>query len=582
MKELKYLNKFFLKYRNKIIIGILITIIARIFALVAPNLVGDSITLIEKYFLESSINENLLKEKLLINIFLIIGSAFVAGIFTFLMRQTLINVSRYIEFDLKNEIYNKYQELDQKFYKNNRTGDLMNRISEDVSKVRMYVGPALMYTINTIALFIIIISYMISVAPALTAYTIIPLPILSFLIFKLSKKINIKSKKVQESLSRITTYTQESFSGISVIKSNTIEKEVINSMMNYSNDTKQKNIDLAKFQSWFFPMMILLIGISNIIVIFIGGKQYINNEIDLGVLAEFIIYVTMLTWPVATVGWVTSIVQQAEASQKRINEFLKEKSNIKNQFYENYDFKGEIEFNNVKLIYPETKIVAINNLSFKIDNGKSLGIIGGVGSGKSTIAELILRNYDPNNGEVLIDNKDLKKHNLNIVRQNIGYVPQSTFLFSDSISNNIKFGNINASEDDVIRFSKFANVHKDIDSFYDKYNSVLGERGINLSGGQRQRIAIARALIKKPKIIILDDSLSAVDTETEDKIFKNILNDITNCTKIIISHRISTVKHCDKIIVMNEGEKVQEGSHSELIKIEGYYSEIYNQQIKGK
>jgi len=498
------------------------------------------------------------------------------------MRQTLINVSRYIEFDLKNEIYNKYQELDQKFYKNNRTGDLMNRISEDVSKVRMYVGPALMYTINTIALFIIIISYMISVAPALTAYTIIPLPILSFLIFKLSKKINIKSKKVQESLSRITTYTQESFSGISVIKSNTIEKEVINSMMNYSNDIKQKNIDLAKFQSWFFPMMILLIGISNIIVIFIGGKQYINNEIDLGVLAEFIIYVTMLTWPVATVGWVTSIVQQAEASQKRINEFLKEKSSIKNQFYNNYDFKGEIEFNNVKLIYPETKIVAINNLSFKIDNGKSLGIIGGVGSGKSTIAELILRNYDPNNGEVLIDNKDLKKHNLDIVRQNIGYVPQSTFLFSDSISNNIKFGNINASEDDVIRFSKFANVHKDIDSFYDKYNSVLGERGINLSGGQRQRIAIARALIKKPKIIILDDSLSAVDTETEDKIFRNILNDITNCTKIIISHRISTVKHCDKIIVMNEGEKVQEGSHSELIKIEGYYSEIYNQQIKGK
>ena len=582
MKELKYLNKFFLKYRNKIIIGILITIIARIFALVAPNLVGDSITLIEKYFLENSISENLLKEKLLINIFLIIGSAFVAGIFTFLMRQTLINVSRYIEFDLKNEIYNKYQELDQKFYKNNRTGDLMNRISEDVSKVRMYVGPALMYTINTIALFIIIISYMVSVAPTLTAYTIIPLPILSFLIFKLSKKINIKSKKVQESLSRITTYTQESFSGISVIKSNTIEKEVVNSMMNYSNDTKQKNIDLAKFQSWFFPMMILLIGISNIIVIYIGGKQYINNQIDLGVLAEFIIYVTMLTWPVATVGWVTSIVQQAEASQKRINEFLKEKSNIKNLFNDNYDFKGEIEFNNVKLIYPETKIVAINNLSFKIDNGKSLGIIGGVGSGKSTIAELILRNYDPNNGEIMIDNKNLKKHNLDIVRQNIGYVPQSTFLFSDSISNNIKFGNINASNEDVIRFSKFANVHKDIDSFYEKYNSILGERGINLSGGQRQRIAIARALIKKPKIIILDDSLSAVDTETEDKIFRNILNDITNCTKIIISHRISTVKHCDKIIVMNEGEKVQEGSHSELIKKEGYYSEIYNQQIKGK
>ena len=582
MKELRYLNKFFLKYRNRIIIGIIITIIARIFALIAPNLVGDSITLIENYFLDKSIENDILKEKLLINIFLIIGSAFLAGILTFLMRQTLINVSRFIEFDLKNEIYNKYQALDQKFYKNNRTGDLMNRISEDVSKVRMYVGPALMYTINTISLFVIIISYMISVAPTLTLYTIIPLPILSFLIFKLSKKINIKSKKVQESLSRITTYTQESFSGISVIKSNTIQNEVINSMMNYSNDTKQKNIDLAKFQSWFFPMMILLIGISNIIVIFIGGKQYINGEIDLGVLAEFIIYVTMLTWPVATVGWVTSIVQQAEASQKRINEFLNVKSNIENNANDNYDLKGEIEFNNVKLIYPETKIVAINNLSFKINQGKSLGIIGGVGSGKSTIAELILRNYDPNSGEILIDKKNLKKHNLDIIRQNIGYVPQTTFLFSDSISNNIKFGNVNAGDEDVIRFSKFANVHKDIKSFYDKYNSILGERGINLSGGQRQRIAIARALIKEPKIIILDDSLSAVDTETEDKIFRNILNYVSNCTKIIISHRISTLKHCDKIIVLNEGKKIQEGSHSELISKDGYYNDIYNQQIKSK
>ena len=582
MKELKYLNKFFLKYKQKIIIGILITIIARVFALVAPNLVGDSITLIENYFLDKSINNNDLKDKLLINIFLIISSAVLAGIFTFLMRQALINVSRYIEYDLKNEIYNKYQVLNQSFYKNNRTGDLMNRISEDVSKVRMYVGPALMYTINTIALFVIIISYMISIAPLLTLYTIIPLPILSYLIFKLSKKINIKSKKVQESLSKITTFTQESFSGISVIKSNTIEKEVINSMMNYSYDTKQKNIDLAKFQSWFFPMMILLIGVSNIIVIYVGGKQYINNQIDLGVLAEFIIYVTMLTWPVATVGWVTSIVQQAEASQKRINEFLKVKSKIVNKSLRLYDILGKIEFKNISLIYPETKVVALNNLSFEINQGKSLGIIGGVGSGKSTIAELILRNYDPNNGEVLIDDKNLKKHNLNIIRQNIGYVPQNTFLFSDTILNNIKFGNIEASNDDVIRFAKFSNVHNDIDEFYNKYNSVLGERGINLSGGQRQRIAISRALIKKPSILILDDSLSAVDTETEDKIFKNILNNIPDCTKIVISHRISTVKYCDKIIVINDGKKVEEGNHLKLVENGGYYYEIYNQQIKGK
>ena len=582
MIELKYLNKFFFKYKQKIIIGILITIVARVFALVAPNLVGDSITIIENFYLNKSINNIDLKDKLLINIFLIVGSAILAGVFTFLMRQTLINVSRYIEYDLKNEIYNKYQELDQSFYKNNRTGDLMNRISEDVSKVRMYVGPALMYTINTVALFVIIISYMVSVAPLLTAYTIIPLPILSYLIFKLSKKINIKSKKVQESLSRITTFTQESFSGISVIKSNTIEKEVIKSMMNRSEDTKQKNIDLAKFQSWFFPMMLLLIGVSNIIVIYIGGKQYINNEIDLGVLAEFIIYVTMLTWPVATVGWVTSIVQQAEASQKRINEFLKEKSKISNKCNKKYNLEGKVEFNNITLVYPETKIIALNKLSFEINVGKSLGIIGNVGSGKSTIAELILRNYDPDIGEVRIDGKNIKSHNLNILRQNIGYVPQNTFLFSDTIFSNIKFGDTNATFEEIVKFSKISNVHKDIIGFNNKYDSVLGERGINLSGGQRQRIAIARALIKKPKVLILDDSLSAVDTETEDNIFKNILNDINDCTKIIISHRISTVKKCDKIIVINNGKKIQEGNHLELIELDGYYHEIYNQQIKGK
>ena len=582
MKELKYLNKFFFKYKQKIIIGILITIVARVFALVAPNLVGDSITIIENFYLNKSINNIDLKDKLLINIFLIVGSAILAGVFTFLMRQTLINVSRYIEYDLKNEIYNKYQELDQSFYKNNRTGDLMNRISEDVSKVRMYVGPALMYTINTVALFVIIISYMVSVAPLLTAYTIIPLPILSYLIFKLSKKINIKSKKVQESLSKITTFTQESFSGISVIKSNTIEKEVIKSMMNRSEDTKQKNIDLAKFQSWFFPMMLLLIGVSNIIVIYIGGKQYINNEIDLGVLAEFIIYVTMLTWPVATVGWVTSIVQQAEASQKRINEFLKEKSKISNKCNKKYNIEGKVEFNNITLVYPETKIIALNKLSFEINVGKSLGIIGNVGSGKSSIAELILRNYDPDIGEVRIDGKNIKSHNLNILRQNIGYVPQNTFLFSDTIFSNIKFGDNNATYEEIVKFSKISNVHNDIIGFNNKYDSVLGERGINLSGGQRQRIAIARALIKKPKVLILDDSLSAVDTETEDNIFKNILNDINDCTKIIISHRISTVKKCDKIIVINNGKKIQEGNHLELIELDGYYHEIYNQQIKGK
>ena len=582
MKELKYLNKFFFKYRNRIVIGVLITIIARIFALVAPNLIGDSITLIEKYFLLEEISRENLEKNLLNNILLIVGSALTAAVFTFLMRQTLINMSRFIEFDLKNVIYSKYQELDQTFYKVNRTGDLMNRISEDVSKVRMYVGPALMYTINTATLFVIIISYMISVSPSLTIYTIIPLPFLSYLIFKLSKHINIKSKSVQESLSKLTTFTQESFSGISVIKSNTIEDVVINQMSEYSDDTKQKNIDLAKFQSWFFPLMILLIGISNLIVIFVGGNKYIIGEIELGILAEFIIYVNMLTWPVATVGWVTSIVQQAEASQKRINEFLKQKTRIENLNKKQYEIFGDIKFEHVTYEYEETNIKALNNLSFEIKKGQSLGILGGVGTGKSTIAELIVRNFDPTIGKVFIDGKNLRKHNLDLIRKNVGYVPQSTFLFSDTILNNIKFGNPESSFEKIIKYAKISNVHDDIMKFGEQYNSVLGERGINISGGQKQRIAIARAMIKEPSILILDDSLSAVDTKTEDLIFKNVFKKESTSTKIIISHRVSTLKYCDNIIVLKDGEIIQSGNHNKLKNEAGYYKEIYSEQMEAK
>ena len=582
MVELKYLNKFFFKYRNRIVIGVLITIIARIFALVAPNLIGDSITLIEKYFLLEEISRENLEKNLLNNILLIVGSALTAAVFTFLMRQTLINMSRFIEFDLKNVIYSKYQELDQTFYKVNRTGDLMNRISEDVSKVRMYVGPALMYTINTVALFVIIISYMISVSPSLTLYTIIPLPFLSYLIFKLSKHINIKSKSVQDSLSKLTTFTQESFSGISIIKSNTIEDVVVNQMSEYSDDTKQKNIDLAKFQSWFFPLMILLIGISNLIVIFVGGNKYIIGEIELGILAEFIIYVNMLTWPVATVGWVTSIVQQAEASQKRINEFLKQKTRIENLNKKQYEIFGDIKFEHVTYQYEETNIKALNNLSFEIKKGQSLGILGGVGTGKSTIAELIVRNFDPKIGKVFIDGKDLRKHNLDLIRKNVGYVPQSTFLFSDTILNNIKFGNPESSFEKIIKYAKISNIHDDIMKFGEQYNSVLGERGINISGGQKQRIAIARAMIKEPSILILDDSLSAVDTKTEDLIFKNVFKKESTSTKIIISHRVSTLKYCDNIIVLKDGEIIQSGNHNKLKNEAGYYKEIYSEQMEAK
>ena len=578
MGELKYLNKFFYEYRSKIIIGIIITIIARIFALVAPNLIGNSITLIEQYTLNNSIELGYLKEQLLKNIIFIILSALIAGLFTFIMRQTLINVSRFIEYDLKNEIFQKYQELNVKFYKNNRVGDLMNRISEDVSKVRMYVGPALMYTINTISLFVIIITYMISIDSKLTMYTIIPLPILSILIYKLSRQINIKSKKVQESLSKLTTFSQESFSGISIIKSNTIEDKVNDFMIEFSSETKDKSIDLAKFQSWFFPMMLLLIGCSNILVIFIGGNQYINGEINLGVLAEFIIYVNMLTWPVATVGWVTSIVQQAEASQKRINEFLSEKNEIISVNQNDYKIKGELEFKGVSLKYPETNIEALSEIDFKINIGQSLGIIGSVGSGKSTILELIVRNYDPDSGKILIDNKNLKDHNIEVIRRDIGYVPQTTFLFSDTIYNNINFGNINSKAEDIQYFSKIACIHDDIMSFPKKYASMLGERGINLSGGQKQRLAIARALIKNPQILILDDSLSALDTETEHNVIKNLKKEIKDITKIIVSHRISTIEKCDLIIVLNNGKVIECGTHKKLCEINGYYKETYDKQ----
>ena len=578
MGELKYLNKFFYDYRSKIIIGIIITIIARIFALVAPNLIGNSITLIEQYTLNNSVELGYLKEQLLKNIIFIILSALIAGLFTFIMRQTLINVSRFIEYDLKNEIFQKYQELNVKFYKNNRVGDLMNRISEDVSKVRMYVGPALMYTINTISLFVIIITYMISIDPKLTMYTIIPLPILSILIYKLSRQINIKSKRVQESLSKLTTFSQESFSGISIIKSNTIEDKVNDFMIEFSSETKDKSVDLAKFQSWFFPMMLLLIGCSNILVIFIGGNQYINGEINLGVLAEFIIYVNMLTWPVATVGWVTSIVQQAEASQKRINEFLSEKNEIISANNNDYKIKGELEFKRVGLKYPETNIEALSEIDFKINTGQSLGIIGSVGSGKSTVLELIVRNYDPDSGKILIDNKNLKDHNIEVIRRDIGYVPQTTFLFSDTIYNNINFGNINSKAEDIQYYSKIACIHDDIMSFPKKYASMLGERGINLSGGQKQRLAIARALIKKPQILILDDSLSALDTETEHNVIKNLNKKIKDITKIIVSHRISTIEKCDLILVLNNGKVIEYGTHKKLCEINGYYKETYDKQ----
>ena len=582
MKELKFLNKFLYKYRIKLIIGFFITVTARIFALIAPNLVGNSITLIENYVLSSSIDLDVLKERLVINILLIIGSALIAGVFTFIMRQMIINVSRFIEFDLKNIIYKKYQNLDFDFYKNNRTGDLMNRISEDVSKVRMYVGPAIMYTINTITLFIIVVSYMFSVAPKLTMYTLIPLPILSIIIYKISRIINIRSKIVQEYLSKLTTFTQEAFSGVKIIKTYTIEDFTNQKLEKLASDSKNKNMSLVKVQSWFFPLMILLIGISNILVIYIGGNQYMNGQIELGVLAEFIIYVNMLTWPVATVGWVTSIIQQAEASQKRINEFLNVPYKIVNKKNSKLKVDGDISFNNVSYTYKETNIKALDKISFNVKKGESIAIMGDVGSGKTTILELISRVYEPDQGNVYIGGNNISDINLNLLRDSIGYVPQSTFLFSETIENNLKFGKEDASNSEIKESIKIADLTDDINLFKDKYNTLLGERGVNLSGGQKQRLAIARAVIKKPKILILDDSLSAVDTQTEENIISNINNITKNITVFISTHRISISKNCDKILVINNGNLESFGSHEELMKQKKTYFETYTKQSKEK
>lgn len=582
MKELKHINKYFYKYRYRLLLGVIITICAKIFTLFTPRLIGKSITTISKA-LNNELTTDVFKQELATNILLLIGAAVVAGLFTFLMRQTLINVSRYIEFDLKNEVYQQYQRLSLNFYKSNRTGDLMNRISEDVTKVRMYTGPAIMYTVNMITLFIVALIYMLSVAPKLTLYTMLPLPFLSFIIYKLSKIINKRSTIVQEYLSNLSAYSQESFSGISVIKAYGIENENNLAFHTLSEKSKQKQIDLTKVQALFFPSMILLIGISNILVAYIGGIQYMNGEIkDIGTIAEFLIYVNMLTWPVATVGWVTNLVQQAEASQKRINEFLKQEPEIKNHTTEQTVIKGNIDFENVSFIYPDTNIQALKHISFSLKQGETLAILGKTGSGKSTILDLIGRLYDVQKGSIRIDGQTIDQVNLNNLRDSIGYVPQDAFLFSDTIENNIKFGKEDATEAEVINAAKKAYVHKNIMKFTHGYKTKLGERGITLSGGQKQRISIARALIKSPEIMLFDDCLSAVDTETEEKILNSLRTVSKGKTTILVSHRVSSAKHADKVIVLDEGKIIQSGNHEQLINVDGYYKELYLKQFSPK
>ncbi|MBT8292155.1 MAG: ABC transporter ATP-binding protein/permease [Eudoraea sp.] len=582
MKELRHLDKYFKKYWFKLLIGIIITIIARIFQLVMPSYVKKSIEVVENY-VASQITEPQARDLLLEYILIIVGAALLSGFFTFLMRQTIINVSRYIEFDLKNEVFDHYQLLSLNFYKKNRTGDLMNRISEDVGQVRLYTGPAIMYGIQTLTLFVCLIPLMFIKAPTIAFYSLLPLPVLSVLIYQISKIIHKRSTKVQEYLSTLSTFAQESFSGVSVIKAYNLEPQINNEVIVLANEGKDKSMDLAKVNAWFFPLMILLIGISNIFVIYVGGKQYINGEIlSIGTIAEFILYVNMLTWPVAVVGWLTSIVQRAEASQKRINEFLKEQPEISNEVIEDTPIRGSIEFKNVTFTYEDTNITALKNISFTIDEGETVAIIGKTGSGKSTILDLIARLYDASSGEILIDNVPVQKLNLNSLRSAIGAVPQDAFLFSDTIKNNIKFGKEDATESEILEVARKAAVHENIMGFSKKYDTILGERGITLSGGQKQRVSIARALLKDPRIYLFDDCLSAVDTETEEEILHNLKLASHLRTTLIVSHRVSSAKNADKIIVLEDGKVLQEGTHNKLIEIDGYYKELYINQLSAK
>ena len=583
MKELGYLNKYFIKYKYSFLLGIIFTIVAQIFSLFTPKLISKSFKIIESYSQDKSITKGIIQEELISNILLIIATTIIAGLLTFLMRQTLIVMSRHIEFDLKNEVFKQYENLSQNFYKKNRTGDLMNRISEDVSKVRMYVGPAVMYTINTFIRFTIVIVYMYNVSPRLTLYTLLPLPILSYAIFKLSSEINKRSTIFQQYLSKVSSYTQEIFSGIRVIKAYSLENQHQTNIVNLANESKSKSLSLAKIQALFGPLMLALIGISNLVVIYFGGLMYINGTIkSIGTIAEFILYVNMLTWPVASLGWVSSMVQEAEASQKRINEFLKIVPEIQNKNPNHSVIDGSISFENVSYIYEDTNIKALENISFTVKKGHTLAILGKTGSGKSTIISLISRLYDVTEGQITIDGEEISQVNLFDLRNSIGIVPQDAFLFSDSIKNNIKFGKEEATDEEVEQAAKSADVHDNIIDFNKQYETILGERGITLSGGQKQRVSIARAIIKNPKILLLDDCLSAVDTETEEAILNNLQEICKDKTTIIVSHRVSSAKNADQIIILDEGRIIEQGSHNQLINQEGYYAALYMKQLSEK
>ena len=553
LKALKTLNPYFYKHRVLLAWGLLFIILSNFFAIYKVQFIGKSVNVIQEVLTNKHISKDVLFKALLINAAIIVGCSVLSGFFTFMMRQTIIVASRRIEYELKNKIYTHYQNLSLTIFKNTTIGDLMNRLSEDVVAIRMYLGPGVMYVVNLSVLLVITTVYMLVTDVRMTIWTLIPLPILSFVIYKVSSIINKKSKIMQKSQSAISTFVQDSFSGIRVVKFFNKEKYIEKNYNSKVGDYMIKALDLAKTEAYFFTIILLVIGLLNVAILYIGGEQYMNGKTSVGTIADFFMYINILIWPFSMVGWVTSVNQRAEASMQRVNEFMDMKSEIKNSNNDVYNITGDIEFRNVSYTYPNTGIQALKNVSFTVKAGESLAIMGKTGSGKSTIALLLCRLIDPDSGEILIDGKNLKDHNLGIYRDNIGFIPQESYLFSDTIENNIGFAIDNPTKALVEEFAKVADVHKNIIGFKDQYNTMVGERGVMLSGGQKQRISIARALIKKPKILIFDDSLSALDTETEENILQNIEKEIKQTTSIIITHRESSAKNAHAILYLNDG-----------------------------